>query len=499
MTVLLDQDVRLSQASIWQRQRDFYARSGVSAWYNQVPFYATSNAFIADAYASMIKAFMQDWHQLHGSQKFRIVELGAGCGQFSYLCLQALSHYLQACEFSWQYIMSDFDESLLAFCQQHPAFQKYRDNGQLIFEKGEIGADDEHFATIAKESDAPLIVIANYLFDSLPADIYRISNEQIYSVTVTVSTAADNLVDDAIVDFEKVVLDSQVIAEPLQECNEILEQYRLELLDSYILYPEQGLQLLSTLNELSPHGVLLLATDKAYTSTKELDYLNPPELTGHNGCFSMMVNFDALRRYAQLHHGSAMLPSTRAGIQTAVFGMGFSLHDLERLNRIGTRCIQGFAPSDYLNCYRHMKKTIDHYNLEQALSMLALSCWDPAVFQALYHVIFQQLDGADMLTIQYLIEHLPIIAEHYYWLEQGEDLLFQIAVIFHTLKDYVHALEYYEQSLHYFNGVFGLHFNRGVCHFHLNQPGLARDCFEKALKLDPSDNKVKEWLQRLAD
>ena len=498
MTVILDSDVLLSEASIWQRQCDFYAREGAAAWYNQVPFYATSNAFIAQAYADMIKAFMDDWYAQHGCLQFRILELGAGCGQFSYLCLQSLTAQAAKMGYQWHYVMSDFDSKLLSFWQEHAAFKSFLDNGCLSFVESTIGGDIHTLVDSLSPTDAPVIVIANYLFDSLPADIYRVSGEALHPVTVSLSTSSENINNqNAVLDFEQVTMDCKVIEQAATADNLLLEQYRLELLDSYMLYPKMGIEFLDQLNKIAPQGLLLLATDKAYGSSEELDYLEPPELTGHNGCFSVMVNFDVFRRYAELHDGSACVPSTRAGIKTAAFGIGFSLSGLNYLQIATQQHIQRFAPTDYLNFYRNMQKKIDTFNLEEAVSMLALSNWDATVFQRLYKCIFAQLDGADMLTVHYLLDHLPVIAAHYYWLEQGEDLLFQIAVIFHTLKSYTKALEYYELSLRYFPGIFGLYFNMGVCYYHQGKNALARERFVQAQQLDPKDKKTQEWLSRL--
>lgn len=498
MSVVLDKDVILSEASIWQRQCDFYAREGVTAWYNQVPFYATSNAFIARAYADMIKNFMDDWHAQHGGQQFYILELGAGCGQFSYLCLQSLHTHSAAVDYKWHYLMSDFDNKLLSFWRDHPGFKPFLDTGCLSVLQLTIGDDIKSLFEPLVTTDTPLIVIANYLFDSLPADIYRVCNEELFPVKVTLTTTRDNLNDqNAVIDFEQVAMACNVVEQPMITENVLLQQYRTELLDSYLLYPQVGIKLLDQLRNLLPQGFLLLATDKAYGNSEELDYLEAPELTGHNGCFSIMVNFDALARYAKLYKGEACITSTRAGIKTAAISVGFSLENFNYLDSVMQQHIQRFAPTDYLNFYRNMQKKIATFNLEEAISMLALSNWDSIVFQRLYKLILEQLDGADMLTINYLLEHLPTIASHYYWLEQTEDVLFQIAIIFHTLKMYSQALKYYEQSLVYFPGIFGLYFNMGVCHYHLGQIFWARQCFEQAQQLDPADKKTQEWLSRL--
>lgn len=498
MTITLDKGVLLSESQIWQQQSDFYRREGASAWENKVPFYATSNAFIAHAYADMIMSFMQDWHKKHGSTCFKILELGAGCGQFSYLCLQALTERPHSDDFSWQYIMSDLDDGLISFWQQHRAFKAFMDAGQVAFSKGVIGSDTGVLNFFAADCDAPLIVIANYLFDSLPADIYKVGNETLRPVRVTITTGDTNVDESgAVEDFEKlsVIYLPDLTDQPSED--PILNQYRLELLDSHILYPRASLILLEALLQSVPEGVFLLTTDKAYVHADELDYLDYPEITGHGGCFSLMANYDAIRRFAELNNGSAYLPSTRAGIKTAAFSLGFELNGFMRLPYKLNRYIQEFSAAEYLHLYRNIQKKTDGIGLEAALSFLALSQWDAMVFKHLYNAIYDQLNGADMLSVTYLREHLPIIANHYYKLDNSDDILFQIAVLFHTLKDYTQAITCYRKSLEYFEPNFGLLFNMGVCYYHLNQLDQAKASFEKAQRLDPADAKTREWLSKL--
>lgn len=47
-TTILEQDRPLNF------QREFYKREGMEAWNWQVPFYVTSNPYIANSYASLI-------------------------------------------------------------------------------------------------------------------------------------------------------------------------------------------------------------------------------------------------------------------------------------------------------------------------------------------------------------------------------------------------------------------------------------------------------------
>src|SRR3954465_15107474 len=58
---LLEKDVPLSRSVIWGLQRDFYAHRGLKAWNEDlVPRYITNNPFIAEIFAGIVAAFVQD-------------------------------------------------------------------------------------------------------------------------------------------------------------------------------------------------------------------------------------------------------------------------------------------------------------------------------------------------------------------------------------------------------------------------------------------------------
>src|SRR5712675_3631425 len=89
---VLEKDVPLSQSVIWGLQRDFYAQRGLKAWNEDlVPSYITNNPFIAEIFAGIVAAFVQDCMSpspgnspaLSPQNPLRILELGAGTGKFS--------------------------------------------------------------------------------------------------------------------------------------------------------------------------------------------------------------------------------------------------------------------------------------------------------------------------------------------------------------------------------------------------------------------------------
>src|SRR5258708_3566560 len=195
---VLEKDVPLSQSVIWGLQRDFYAQRGLKAWNEDlVPSYITNNPFIAEIFAGIVAAFVQDcmssaqrgYQSLSAEDPLRILELGAGTGKFSYLFLRKLAPLLQRQNIPLQlvrYCMTDTSESLVAEWRANAYLQEFVSSGMMEFAIFQAGEKHQSFQT-----KGPLVVIANYVFDSLPQDAFAVKSGEIHEFRVTTSAAAD--------------------------------------------------------------------------------------------------------------------------------------------------------------------------------------------------------------------------------------------------------------------------------------------------------------------
>src|SRR5712671_1064281 len=199
-TAILETDVPLSQSLIWRLQRDFYAQRGLKAWTeDMVPSYITNNPFIAEIYAQIVAGFVSDCIQhsprapLSPENPLRILELGAGTGKFSYLFLRKLTTLLQARKIAPQilrYCMADCSESLLADWRANRYLAEFVDSGILEFQLHCAQNDLSRFqggdsADLTRPAKRALVVIANYVFDSLPQDAFIIANGELSEALVT--------------------------------------------------------------------------------------------------------------------------------------------------------------------------------------------------------------------------------------------------------------------------------------------------------------------------
>src|SRR5580704_8457754 len=205
--VLLEKDVPISRSLIWQLQRDSYTRRGVKSWTeDMVPQFITNNPFISEIFARIVFGFICDCidlrekksRPLSAQNPLLILELGAGPGKFSFLFLRQLEALLRSKEIPLEvvrYCMTDCSDSLIQTWRTNKYLSEFSDRGILQFElldaSGEVNSrfvQGDSSETI-EPPQSPLIVIANYVFDSLPHDAFVIKEGQVFELLQTTAAA----------------------------------------------------------------------------------------------------------------------------------------------------------------------------------------------------------------------------------------------------------------------------------------------------------------------
>ncbi|HEX4604697.1 MAG TPA: SAM-dependent methyltransferase, partial [Candidatus Angelobacter sp.] len=413
----LEADVPLSQSLIWRLQRDFYVQRGLKAWTEDlVPSYITNNPFIAEIYAEIVAGFILDCMNLpqKGSRPLspenplRILELGAGTGKFSYLFLRKLTTLLQARKIPPQivrYSMADCSESLLAEWRANSYLAEFVKAGILEFQLHR--AEEDNLSRVGaglldstRQATGPLVVIANYVFDSLPQDAYIIANGQISEALITtrVSAAASAgpeapRLSDLQLSFKNAPVPPGRYAD--QSWNEILEHYRGRLPAATVLFPSAALGVLQQLSQSSDGRMLVLAADKGFVREDDLALLQgPPHLEFHasSNCFSQTVNFDAITRYFYGLGGDWLLPQKHySSLNICAFIARRPGDEFPATRKSYEQALAGFGPDDLFALMSWLNAHLEEVSVVQALALLRLTRWDTTALLRLFPVVARQL------------------------------------------------------------------------------------------------------------
>ena len=358
--------------------------------------------------------------------------------------MQALRAALAVEDIQIHYVMSDFTPQNIAYWESHPALQSYIAEGLVDFSL--FNLEDEAPITLMHKKITlsnetmvnPLIVFANYIFDTVSHDMFSVKQNKLHEVLVTLSTDAENMKEGKPSDWEKIHIEHHPVEinghyYPEPELNSVLHEYKEHLQDSHFLLPIGAIHAIEKLQRLANGKMLLMGSDKGYSSLDSQNNLGYPKLAFH-GSFSVMVNFHAIARFFKHAGGDYLLQGPHKEIQTAVFSMGFQLHEMKETALAIQKFVEELSVADYFILYREIEKHLKKYPLETLASQLAFSAWDPYLFMRLKDRLFELVAEADHSTLHYLADHMKKIRDNYYVIPEERNPILEIAMFFHLIR-----------------------------------------------------------------
>lgn len=547
---VLEDFTRCSESHLWKLMMSFYDRKGVESWSQGiVPHFITSNSYIGRAYAKVLHGYIRDAMSaspplLNVAEPLYIVELGTGSGKFSFYMLKALIEMEATCAFPSEkivYVMTDFTEANFKFWTDHPSLAKYVAEGRLEFAIFDATNDREiTLANSGKKLTAdslvnPLVVVANYLFDTLYHDIFQVeANELKEGLISTGSKNAeepDPLEPDIIKRLDNryqynTISDNYYNDEEGDELHfqRLLAWYRdyfgASANGASILVPIGALRALRRLTAFSGGRALVISGDKGHNNPDHFSGLMDPHIAVH-GSFSVMVNYHAIGTYFTSRGGFAMHnPQEEASLKVSAFVLtggvaegagdegswtGDSITDRDEarakhfpfLAQAFKETCSEFGPNDFFVLQKCMKEDAPTPSLKSVVALLKLGDWDPDVFYKFRDIILDQIPSAGHKLRNDLCRGVPRVWENYYMLDKDKDIAFEIGRFFYGIREYEKALRHYTNSSDNIGEHHVTFHNMGLCYYSMGEMTTALECFEKSLAMHNDYEKARTWRDRV--
>lgn len=510
---ILEENRPLSQSLLWRLQRNYFERQGIQAWSQAaVPQYITSNPAIANAYAQVLFAFLRDCRRdssqsVDLDQPIYIVELGAGSGRFAFHFMRKFFGFFKRSvlkDLPVQYVMTDFAARNVAAYQAHPSLQPFVAAGLLDFacfdatQSEEIRLSQSGAVLTPNTLANPLIVLANYFFDSIPQDLFRVQDGRLYEgrITLTGGPQPEPDLDDPDI-LDRVDISYEHYAVPTDyyhdsDLDAILQDYCQRLSETTFLFPCAALQCIRRLRRLAGGRLLLLSGDKGYIHEDELMGRQEPGLNLH-GSFSFMVNYHAIAQFTRNQGGRVWQTSHRhTNLNICAFLFGNPQHDYTETSQAYDAWLEENGPDDFFALKKGLEPHYDTLALPYLLSYLRLSGWDANIFQGCYASLAKQVSAATEALRQELYWAIHEIWDGYYHIGETWDLPFHLGVLLYKMGFYSEALDYLQHSLTLYGPDPGAFYNVALCHYSLQQWDAALEAADQALALDPSDKAAQE-------
>lgn len=481
------------------------------------------------------------------SEPLYIIELGAGSGKFSYFMLKVLEEMQDVIDFPFdriKFVMTDFTEANFKFWQDHPALKRYFDSGHL--DAGIFNAVTDTSITLWRSGTVlrqgscanPIIIVANYLFDTLYHDIFQVEagelKEGLVSVGSKHSYEPDPLHPDIIGRLENLYKyvptttnyysDEEGDEKHLERIlNWYLDYFKDNASGASILIPIGAIRSLRHLATFSNSRALVISGDKGNNNPEQFSGLMDPHIAVH-GSFSLMVNYHAIGAWFTSRGGFALHnPQEEASLKVSTFlltpdsffepadslpadsFLGNALSQLDRnrcahfphLKRAFTDFVDQFGPNDFFVLQKSLKEDLANPPLRTVASILKLSDWDPDVFYKFRDTLLAQTPSCGQKLRNDLCRGIPRLWTNYYILDMDKDIAFEIGRFYYGIRDYENALKYYKESVNTVGEHHVTSHNQGLCYYSLGQLETALVNFKKAHSMNADYEKARSWIEKV--
>ncbi|WP_138755656.1 SAM-dependent methyltransferase [Paenibacillus sinopodophylli] len=506
------QNYRFSEAPFWELQRSYFEEQGAEAWQREeVPQYITSNPVIAAAYAEMIFGFLQDRaSQGCASETVTIVELGAGSGQLAFHVLKELASLVAFAGLPlppFRYVMTDLPAKNIAFWRQHRSLIPFVQQGILDFAQFDAAKDTTLHLTESGEMiragqlEQPLLLVANYFFDSIPQELIYVDEGQIYECHVSLHMEEGEEQSDSAGMLRSMVPEYHYCraAEYEQDSypyREVIALYREKLEDSHILFPVMGLSCLERLGHLSQAGFILLTADKGDHRIENWAFAEPPKLI-HHGSFSLTANYHAIQH--MFEQKGAIASFTEHHYKNLNVGCILMVNQPARFiqTRLAyRRYVERFGPDDFFSLKLWFDEHLETLELSQILAFWRIGRYDPQLFLQSAARIDSLLEDCGEEEAEDLAHGMLAMWQGYYRLDDRHDLALMCAVQLYQLELYEAALDFYEKSLASYEGTADVFYGMAICCYEMEREAEALHYAERALKLEPEHEGASALLEQ---
>lgn len=479
--------VRLSQSRVWSDLREFYETVGVGAWSDdRLPFFATNNPALARTYVDVFCSFLDDL-QMAGAldldHPVYLVEIGGGMGRLAYLMLVRLAEMGKRLPVQVRYLLTDYTQSNIEHYARHERFASFHQEGMLEIRR--FDAENDRLDNLGPN---PIFCIANYLFDTLSHDGFRVKDGELYEILCQVDSKGK-------VKYRYELVSSSAYG--FEPYDRVLEDYRKVLGNTHLPFPIGPIKCLESLSESSGHRMVLLMADKALRTEEDLLGFESLPLQKHDGGVSMSVNCHALDRVWEAEGGYVVHSAPRANhLNLGLYFKGFDELTAQRTIHTFADQADGFGPLDYLDFRSHIISYTNHRSLLLYLQLLRMSRWDPELFYELSNDIGETALSASLPQQQELYHAMTLCWNHYFPIPDDRDVPFAVARVLACINQFEQAIHFYGESIRLYGARPLTHHNVGICHFNLNQFSEAERAFQQALALEPDYGPSKELLVR---
>jgi hypothetical protein len=394
--------------------------------------------------------------------------------------------------------MTDAAPSVVDFWRDNPRLRTFVDAGLLDFahfdlvELKPITLLNSQVVLRPGSVRNPVVLIGNYIFDTIPQDAYTLTSGQLFASLVTIRasspeldlTAPDSRVRIAI----SFAADSSPFALETESdvlLRELLRTYAQRLDNTTLIVPRAALACIRFFRDLAGGRALCLIGDFGDTSEDELPEHGPPGF-GAGGGLWLPVNFHALGEYTRGLGGLPRHPANRhIRLNVSMFLFGATDATFSATEQAYADAIDQHGPDEISVMARGLAENLDSLQFDAILAVLRATGWDSDYVLRAVPKLIELLPQAEDRWRQEVLRGIQIAWEQYFPLGESDDLPFGLGALLYTLERYSEALEFFEISLRDFGEDPRTTVNLALTLYRLGRLSDSLHWLDRTLVLDP--------------
>jgi len=476
---------RVSQwKELWKAQKQSYRDEAV---WEKVPHKASCNNWLAKIYARLIVAFHQD-----SDVRLVVVEVGAGHGRFGFLVVTEL---LDMGFHNFIYVLTDFCNDVINKWVENAQLMKLVREGWMDFAVFDADTSTDLFLQCRnmKIHVDHLVVIMNYVIDSLCQDVFEFEEENVYEVSAQFGKDTSwNDTDEwewkrrPIKDISSYYR-GYAHSAALQS---LLHTYKDVAANHSVILPVGAIIALCNLLEIAQGNCMTLAGDKGDMEVCAFPTCGVvPHVSSHHSV-SFTANFHSLQLvFESRFQNCQVLKSLESDVFNCMCLISRKCTDvsLEWRDTLGEVAADSFL---------HFQSVLgpDSVALTSVLALLRLSNFDSDIFLLVCNRLLQHSPFVNGGILNDMVADLVRVSQRYFFMA-NKDVMFELGRVMMGLKEYRHALNFLSQSRNeeHFIAIF----NMGVCKFHQRHFEESVVLFEEAfLASNEKYTQALRWSKR---
>jgi len=348
----------------------------------------------------------------------------------------------------------------------------------------------------------PLILFANYTFDSLPQDTFYVNKGALFEGLITITSKGepvDSLDKSILAGLDYYYTDKQIQGNGYYEetnFNDILLYYKDCLEDTAFSLPIVAFRCMNRLKKLLGDDIILISADKGYRNASSMYKNYHPYLTQH-GCISLTVNFHALELYFKSLGGKAIHSIyEHENVTMSLFLLSQSSHDFTETAMAYHEIIESIGPDDFYIIKKAVVPLNKSLTTKELLTFLRYTVWDARTFLEFYNTLLERIADEEDFPKDELIAVIHKVWEHYFPIGEEGDLASCLASLLGYLGFDSDAIKLFKSSIEFYGEDAAINYEIALCYFNLQEFEKAMEYIEKSLILDP-DYEESENLKSL--